>query len=54
MGVGIEVLTVDWPRMEAASPGEREELLIDAAFGEAYSDDLFEHGWSWPTQPGAD
>jgi hypothetical protein len=51
MGVGIEVLIVDWPHVEAAAPGDREELLVDAAFGEAYSDDLFEHGWSWPAQP---
>lgn len=54
VGVGIEVLIVDWPRVEAAAPGDRERLLIDAAFGEAYSDDLFEHGWSWSTQPGED
>ncbi|CAL9676062.1 hypothetical protein SUDANB105_07892 [Streptomyces sp. enrichment culture] len=52
MGVGIEVLIVDWPQVEAAAPGDREELLIDAAFEEAYSDDVFEHGWSWPAQPG--
>ncbi|MER5548386.1 hypothetical protein ABT072_39505 [Streptomyces sp. NPDC002589] len=45
MGVAIEVLIVDWPRVEAASPGDREELLVDAAFGEAHSDDLFAHGW---------
>ncbi|MGW2701531.1 hypothetical protein [Streptomyces sp. NPDC001340] len=54
MGVAIEVLIVDWPRVEAAAPGDREELLSEAAFGEAYSDDLFEHGWSWSTQPGED
>ncbi|MBW8092643.1 hypothetical protein IGW14_32910 [Streptomyces hygroscopicus subsp. hygroscopicus] len=54
MGVGIEVLIVDWPRVEATKPSAREELLIDAAFGEVYSDDLFEHGWSWPTRPGED
>jgi hypothetical protein len=54
MGVAIEVLIVDWPRVEAAAPGDRENLLIDAAFGEAYSDDLFEHGWSRSTQPGED
>ncbi|GHE09642.1 hypothetical protein [Streptomyces alanosinicus] len=54
MGVGIEVLIVDWPRVEAAQPGDREELLVDAAFGEAYSDGLFEHGWSWSTHPGED
>ncbi|MFI5681768.1 hypothetical protein [Streptomyces cellulosae] len=54
MGVGIEVLIVDWPRVEAAAPGDRERLLINAAFGEAYSDDLFEHGWSWSAQPGED
>ncbi len=54
MGVGIEVLIVDWPRVEAAVPGDREEMLIDAAFGEVYGDDLFEHGWSWPTQSGED
>ncbi|MFJ7334199.1 hypothetical protein ACIQU3_20370 [Streptomyces sp. NPDC101110] len=52
MGVGIEVLIVDWPHVEAVAPGDREKLLIDAAFGEAYSDDLFEHGWSWPARPG--
>ncbi|MGW1871646.1 hypothetical protein ACWCPS_39850 [Streptomyces mauvecolor] len=54
MGVAMELLIVDWPRVEAVAPGDREELLIDAAFGEVYSDDLFEHGWSWPTQPGQD
>ncbi|MGW2701517.1 hypothetical protein [Streptomyces sp. NPDC001340] len=54
MGVAIEVLIVDWPRVEAAAPGDREGLLSEAAFGEAYSDDLFEHGWSWSTQPGED
>ncbi|MGW2874767.1 hypothetical protein ACWDBP_00395 [Streptomyces sp. NPDC001233] len=54
MGVAIEVLIVDWPRVEAASPGDREELLVDAAFGEAYSDDLYVHGWSWSTRPGED
>ncbi|MFI1074873.1 hypothetical protein [Streptomyces puniciscabiei] len=54
MGVSIEVLIVDWPRVEAAPPGDREDLLTDAAFGEAYSDDLFEHGWSWSTQPDED
>ncbi|OIJ96661.1 hypothetical protein BIV25_17010 [Streptomyces sp. MUSC 14] len=54
MGVAIEVLIVDWSRVEAVAPGGREDLLSDAAFGEAYSDDLFEHGWSWSTQPGED
>ncbi|MEV0375545.1 hypothetical protein AB0I10_38335 [Streptomyces sp. NPDC050636] len=54
MGVGVEVLIVDWPRVEAAAPDDRVDLLIDAAFGEAYSDDLYEHGWSWSTQPGED
>ncbi|WP_051886487.1 hypothetical protein [Streptomyces hygroscopicus] len=54
MGVGIEVLIVDWPRVEATKPSAREELLIDAAFGEVHSDDLFEHGWSWPTRPDED
>lgn len=52
MGAGIEVLIVDWPRVEAAAPGDRQELLIDAAYGEAYSDDLFEHGWAWAARPG--
>ncbi|GAA2358284.1 hypothetical protein [Streptomyces violaceusniger] len=52
MGVGMEVLIVDWPQVEAAAPGDREQSLIDAAFGEVYSDDLLEHGWSWPAQPG--
>ncbi|OIK01074.1 hypothetical protein BIV25_05945 [Streptomyces sp. MUSC 14] len=52
MGVAIELLIVDWPRVEAAAPSDREELLSDAAFGEAYSDDLFEHGWSCSAQPG--
>jgi len=54
VGVAIEVLIVDWPRVEAAAADDREELLFHAAFGEARSDDLFEHGWSWPTQPGED
>ncbi|MFI2635215.1 hypothetical protein ACH5A2_33310 [Streptomyces collinus] len=40
MGVSTEVLIVDWPRVEATAPGDREVLLIDAAFGEVYSDDL--------------
>ena len=53
VGVAIEVLIVDWPRVEAAA-GDRQGLLIDAAFGEVYSDDLGEHGWAWPTQPGED
>ncbi|MFF4590862.1 hypothetical protein [Streptomyces sp. NPDC001388] len=44
MGLGIEVLIVDWPRAEAA-PGDRETLLTDAASGEAYSDDLLIAGW---------
>ncbi|QDQ09195.1 hypothetical protein [Streptomyces spectabilis] len=52
MGVGVELLVVEWPRVEAAAPDARYELLTDAAFGEAYSDDLFEHGWSWPKTPG--
>ncbi|WP_406404748.1 hypothetical protein OH805_36770 [Streptomyces sp. NBC_00879] len=52
MGVGTEVLIVDWPRVEAAAPGDRRELLIDAACGEAYNDDLFEHGWAWAARPG--
>ncbi|GGW72168.1 hypothetical protein [Streptomyces xantholiticus] len=54
MGVGIEVLIVDWLRVEAAAAGDREDLLIDAAFGTADRDHLFEHGWSWPAQPGED
>ncbi|MFD5836345.1 hypothetical protein ACFWHV_22700 [Streptomyces collinus] len=54
MGVATEVLIVDWPRVEATAPAAREELLIDAAFGEVYGDDLSEHGWSWPSQPGED
>ncbi|GAA3085275.1 hypothetical protein ACFQ0X_01245 [Streptomyces rectiviolaceus] len=54
MGVGIEVLIVDWPSVEAFAADDREALLTDAAFGEVYSDDLFEHGWSWPAQPGTD
>ncbi|WAU82014.1 hypothetical protein O1Q96_20830 [Streptomyces sp. Qhu-G9] len=54
MGVGIEVLIVDWPRVEAAAPDDRGEMLIDAAFGDGYSDDLFEHGWSWSSQPSED
>ncbi|WP_432584508.1 hypothetical protein ABVG11_00350 [Streptomyces sp. HD1123-B1] len=54
VGVAIEVLIVDWPRVEAAAADDRDELLFDAAFGEARSDDLFEHGWSWPAQPGED
>lgn len=54
MGVGIEVLIVDWPRVEATPADGRQQLLADAAFGEAYRDDLFEHGWSWPTRPGED
>ncbi|MGF1426497.1 hypothetical protein [Kitasatospora sp. LaBMicrA B282] len=51
MGMGMVTLIVDWPRVEAAAPGAREELLIDAAFGAAYSSDRPEHGWSWPAQP---
>jgi hypothetical protein len=35
-------------------PGDRQDLLTDAAFGEVYSDDLLEHGWSWPTREGED
>ncbi|PKV77091.1 hypothetical protein BX283_8020 [Streptomyces sp. TLI_146] len=34
MGVGMELLVVDWPRAEATAPGDRRDLLIDAAFGE--------------------
>ncbi|MCC3655865.1 MULTISPECIES: hypothetical protein [Streptomyces] len=52
MGLGIEVLIVDWARVEAAAPSDRDDLLTDAAFGE--DDDLFAHGWTWPAQPGED
>ncbi|MFJ5546263.1 hypothetical protein [Streptomyces sp. NPDC093225] len=54
MGVGIEVLIVDWARVEGMEPDGRQDLLIDAAFGEAYGDDLHEHGWSCSAQPGED
>lgn len=50
--MAIELPIVDWPRVEAAAPSDRQGLLVDAAFGEAYSDDLFEHGWSCSTPPG--
>ncbi|MER7112549.1 hypothetical protein [Streptomyces sp. NPDC000229] len=54
MGVSIEVMVVDWERVEAAPPDEREELLIDAAFGdEDYGDGLLEEGWIPPTAVGA-
>ncbi len=54
MGVGTEVLIVDWPSVEAVTADDREDLLIEATFGEAYNDDLGEHDWSWPAQPGTD
>ncbi|MFH8382252.1 hypothetical protein ACH4E7_15065 [Kitasatospora sp. NPDC018058] len=55
MGLGIEVVIVDWPRVEATAPGDREDLLIDATFGEVFeTGDPHEHGWYWPTGPGED
>lgn len=39
MGLAIEVLIVDWPRVEAAAPSDREDVPGDAAFGEGYCDD---------------
>ncbi|MEU0397127.1 hypothetical protein ABZ208_31005 [Streptomyces sp. NPDC006208] len=41
MGVGTEALIVDRARMKTAAAGDREDLLIDAALGEVYSDDPF-------------
>ncbi|MEV6995232.1 hypothetical protein AB0N87_39780 [Streptomyces sp. NPDC093228] len=52
MDVETEALMVDRPRAEAVPDGDRGKLLVDAALGEPYVDDLFEHGWSWPTRPG--
>ncbi|MEU1417891.1 hypothetical protein [Streptomyces sp. NPDC005731] len=51
MDVNTEVLIVDRPRAEAVPGGDRTELLVDAASGQAYVEDLFAHGWSCPTQP---
>lgn len=47
-------MVVDWARVEAAAPEEREDLLIDAAFGDDdYEDGLPEEGWIPPTAVGA-
>ncbi|MEU6676196.1 hypothetical protein [Streptomyces sp. NPDC046925] len=52
MGVGIEVLIVDWRRVEAEPAGERRVLLEEAAFGD--EGDLDEEGWIWPPAADAD
>ncbi|NSC25509.1 hypothetical protein FM076_31880 [Streptomyces albus subsp. chlorinus] len=55
MGIGIEVLIVDWKRVEAAPAEQRGELVDEAAFGDTVwegSADGF--GWSWPASAGAD
>ncbi|MWA15884.1 hypothetical protein [Streptomyces sp. BA2] len=52
MGIGIEVLIVDWDRVEAAPAGGRRELLDEAAFGD--EGDLDEEGWIWPAAADAD
>ncbi|MFC8721701.1 hypothetical protein [Kitasatospora sp. NPDC057198] len=51
MGVGVDVLVVDWARVEAADPGEREELLIDAALEAEDGRGPDGHGWWWPAHP---
>ncbi|MGW0703994.1 hypothetical protein ACWD0A_32815 [Streptomyces sp. NPDC002867] len=53
MGVSIEVLIVDWSRIEAAPPDEQADLLEEAAFGEDTRPNADE-GWTWPTRPAAD
>ncbi|MGW7080114.1 hypothetical protein [Streptomyces sp. NPDC054866] len=52
MGIGIEVLIVDWDRVEAAPASGRRELLDEAAFGD--EGDLDEEGWIWPAAADAD
>ncbi|MEV0324561.1 hypothetical protein ACIBKX_14950 [Streptomyces sp. NPDC050658] len=55
--MSIEVLIVDWQRVEAAPPDRRGELLDEAAFGEAYEaydDDLDAAGWLRPETADAD
>jgi hypothetical protein len=54
MGVGIEVLVVDWPRVEAAPPGLRGALLDEAAFGGETTGGLDEKGWIRPSGADAD
>ncbi|MFG2626842.1 hypothetical protein [Streptomyces sp. NPDC048473] len=49
MGVDIEVLIVDWERVEAAPASRRGDLLHEAAFGDESSGGLDEAGWIWPS-----
>ncbi|MBW8698067.1 hypothetical protein MBT84_00640 [Streptomyces sp. MBT84] len=51
MDVETEALMVHRPRAEVVPDGDRGKLLVDAALGEPYVDDLFEHGRSGPMRP---
>jgi hypothetical protein len=55
MGVSIEVLIVDWKRVEAVPADRRGELVDEAAFGdESWDGGLDEEGWYWPSSAHAD
>ncbi|MFF3403503.1 hypothetical protein ACFYW6_34030 [Streptomyces sp. NPDC002659] len=55
MGVGIEVLIVDWDRVEATPASKRSELLEQAAFGDdEYEGGLDEEGLIWSSAADAD
>ncbi|MEV6398884.1 hypothetical protein AB0M39_29560 [Streptomyces sp. NPDC051907] len=54
MGVCIEVMIVDWDKVEAMPASRREEMLIDAACGDEDYGDLDEEGWIWPSPADAD
>ncbi|WP_279617229.1 hypothetical protein [Streptomyces albus] len=43
---------MDWARVEAAAPGDRDDLLSDAAFDEDWDNDRVGHRWSRPARPG--
>lgn len=48
MGLGIEVMTVDWPRLEAIPVGER----LDRLYEESDEVEDLDAGWFWPSGDG--
>ncbi|MFI6289079.1 hypothetical protein ACIBCM_30775 [Streptomyces sp. NPDC051018] len=53
MGLGIEVLILDWGRVASASPHVRSGLLEEAVFGDDQPGGPDEEGWVWPTRADA-
>lgn len=54
MGVCIEVLIVDWKRVEAVPADLRGDLVEEAAFGgESLEGGFDEEGWLWPASADA-